>query len=168
MKIYTKTGDKGQTSLIGGSRISKDDLRVECYGTIDEATSALGVAYAAITDEDMRKNIQALQGRMFILGAQLASDEKGLQLLKTKINEEDVASIEEMIDDYTSRNDLQKAFVTPGANMASAQLHVARAIIRRAERRMIALGCDEILVVYVNRLSDVVFMMAVETAQNPQ
>ena len=83
MKIYTKTGDKGQTSLIGGSRISKDDLRVECYGTIDELSAALGVAFAAITNNnDMREQIRAIQTKLLTLGAQLAADEKGLELLK--------------------------------------------------------------------------------------
>ena len=92
--LYTKTGDKGQTSLVGGSRVSKSSLRVECYGTIDEANSMLGLAYAQTDREYIRTTVHHIQGRLFALGAELASDEQGAARLTGKISEEDVAFLE--------------------------------------------------------------------------
>ena len=132
--LYTKTGDKGQTSLVGGSRVSKSSLRVECYGTIDEANSMLGLAYAQTDREYIRTTVHRIQGRLFSLGAELASDEH------------------------------RKAWLIPGVDPASAALHVARTIVRRAERHVVALAehepVREVLARYINRLSDAVYALA--------
>ena len=130
--LYTKTGDKGQTSLVGGSRVSKSSLRVECYGTIDEANSMLGLAYAQTDREYIRTTVHRIQGRLFALGAELASDEQGAAGLTGKISEEDVAFLEGVVDKCTETTGKQTHFVIPGVDPASAALHVARTIVRRA------------------------------------
>jgi len=162
--LYTKTGDKGQTSLVGGTRVSKSSLRVECYGTIDEANSMLGLAYAQTDQEYIRTTVHAIQGRLFSLGAELASDAEGAAKLKGMISEEDVAFLERVVDTCTETTGKQTHFVIPGVDPASAALHVARTIVRRAERHMVALAeaqpVREVLARYVNRLSDAIYAMA--------
>ena len=161
--LYTKTGDKGQTSLVGGSRVSKSSLRVECYGTIDEANSMLGLAYAQTDREYIRTTVHRIQGRLFALGAELASDEQGAAGLTGKISEEDVAFLEG-VDKCTETTGKQTHFVIPGVDPASAALHVARTIVRRAERHVVALAehepVREVLARYINRLSDAVYALA--------
>ena len=120
--LYTKTGDKGQTSLVGGSRVSKSSLRVECYGTIDEANSMLGLAYAQTDREYIRTTVHRIQGRLFALGAELASDEQGAAGLTGKISEEDVAFLEGVVDKCTETTGKQTHFVIPGVDPASAAL----------------------------------------------
>ena len=162
--LYTKTGDKGQTSLVGGSRVSKSSPRVECYGTIDEANSMLGLAYAQTDQTYIRTTVHAIQGRLFSLGAELASDAEGLSKLQGTISDEDVAFLEGVVDTCTETTGKQTHFVIPGVDPASAALHVARTIVRRAERHMVALAAEEpvreVLARYVNRLSDAIYAMA--------
>lgn len=158
--LYTKTGDKGQTSLVGGSRVSKSSPRVECYGTIDEANSMLGLAYAQTDQTYIRTTVHAIQGRLFSLGAELASDAEGLSKLQGTISDEDVAFLEGVVDTCTETTGKQTHFVIPGVDPASAALHVARTIVRRAERRMVELPVREVLLRYINRLSDAVYAMA--------
>lgn len=162
--LYTKTGDKGQTSLFGGSRISKASLRVECYGTVDETNSMLGLAYAQCNREYIRTSIHSIQGRLFSLGAELASDEQGASKLEGKISEEDVSFLEHVVDTCTETTGKQTHFVIPGVDPASAALHVARTIIRRAERHVVALSeqepVREVVRRYVNRLSDAIYALA--------
>lgn len=162
--LYTKTGDKGQTSLVGGSRVSKSDLQVECYGTIDEANSMLGLAYSNTCQEYIRTAIHTIQGRLFSLGAELASDEEGARKLKGLISEEDVDFLEHVVDTCTETTGKMTHFVIPGVDSASSALHVARTIVRRAERRMVELTGSspvrEVLMRYVNRLSDAVYALA--------
>lgn len=162
--IYTKTGDKGQTGLYGGSRIDKDSLRVECYGTLDEAISMLGLAYTQTQTPKIKQYIHHIQERMFQAGAELASDEHGMDMLKDKINEADVKYLENIIDECTAVVGLQREFVVPGVNPSSAALHVARTVVRRAERNIVALKrtetIRELLQKYVNRLSDACYAMA--------
>ena len=162
--LYTKTGDKGQTSLVGGSRVSKSSPRVECYGTIDEANSMLGLAYAQTDQTYIRTTVHAIQGRLFSLGAELASDAEGLSKLQGTISEEDVAFLEGVVDTCTETTGKQTHFVIPGVDPASAALHVSRTIVRRAERHMVALAAEEpvreVLARYVNRLSDAIYAMA--------
>lgn len=162
--IYTKKGDKGETGLFGGSRISKDDLRVECYGTIDEANSNLGLAYCLIKDEELKSIIRHIQNKLFVVGAELASDEKGLKMLAQRVSEEDVEYLEKTIDKYQELVGPQKGFIIPGTTEASAVLHMARTIIRRAERKIVTLKKEEYvtdtLIKYINRLSDTLFMLA--------
>ena len=162
--LYTKTGDKGQNSLVGGSRVSKSDLQVECYGTIDEANSMLGLARSNTCHEYIRTTIYTIQGRLFSLGAELASDGEGASRLKETISEEDVAFLEHVVDTCTETTGKMTHFVIPGVDTASSALHVARTIVRRAERRMVELSGSspvrEVLMRYVNRLSDAVYAMA--------
>lgn len=163
--LYTKTGDKGQTSLVGGSRVSKSDLRVECYGTIDEANSMLGLAKSLSKQDYVKEVIHKIQGKLFSLGAELASDDSAKETLKWKLQDEDLTYLEQVVDHCTEINGMQTHFVIPGVNQASGALHVARTIVRRAERNMIRLTeagnpPRELLMRYVNRLSDATYALA--------
>ena len=162
--IYTKTGDKGTTGLYGGSRVDKDSLNVDVYGTIDEAISALGVAYAQTESPDIREYIKHIQKRMFQAGAEFASDAKGMEMLKDKIGEADIRYLEDIVDKSTEVNGLMREFVVPGVNPSSAALHLARTIVRRAERKITTLAREipvrDDLKKFINRLSDACFAMA--------
>lgn len=175
--LYTKTGDKGTTALVGGSRVSKCDLKVECYGTIDEAISALGLAYAQSGNEFVRKAIHKIQVRLFAVGAELAADENGLRKLASRkaspddgeltfvpVTDDDISYLERLVDTCTEKVGVQREFVVPGVSVASASLHVARTVARRAERLVVALGqaaeVSETLKRYVNRLSDALYALA--------
>lgn len=162
MKIYTKTGDKGNTSLYDGTRISKDDIRVESYGTIDELNSALGFARTFITDREIVDIIYKIQRELFDVAGELATLDK--EKFPEKISESHVEYLEKVIDDYLSRVDDVNHFIIPGTNAASAALHVARTICRRAERRILTLSknerVSEQLMKYVNRLSDTIYALA--------
>lgn len=162
--IYTKTGDKGTTGLYGGSRVDKDSLNVDVYGTIDEAISSLGVAYAQTDSPDIKEYINHIQKRMFQAGAEFASDARGIEMLKDKISEADIKYLEDIIDKSTEVNGLMREFVVPGVNPSSAALHVARTIVRRAERKITTLSKEtpvrDDLRKYINRLSDACFAMA--------
>lgn len=162
--IYTKTGDKGTTGLYGGSRVDKDSLNVDVYGTIDEAISALGVAYAQTESPDIREYINHIQKRMFQAGAEFASDAKGMEMLKDKIGEADIRYLEDIVDKSTEVNGLMREFVVPGVNPSSAALHLARTIVRRAERKITTFAREipvrDDLKKFINRLSDACFAMA--------
>lgn len=162
--IYTRTGDKGTTALVGGSRVEKDSLKVESYGTIDEVISTMGVAYSFLKDEELKTEITGIQKKLFVLGAELASDEKGMTYLKELIGQSDIDALEKIIDKYMDKVGPFKGFVTPGKNTSSAMLHVARTITRRAERVIITLSREdkvrEELRKYINRLSDALYAMA--------
>ena len=162
--IYTKTGDKGTTGLYGGSRVDKDCLNVDVYGTIDEAISSLGVARAVTESPDIQEYIHNIQSRMFMAGAEFASDERGMEMLKDKISEEDISYLEKIIDQSTEITGLMREFVIPGENPSSAALHVARTVVRRAERKITTLAKEipvrDELRMYINRLSDACFAMA--------
>lgn len=164
MGIYTKGGDKGQTSLLGGSRIDKDSLRVECYGIMDEALSQMGVCYSIIKDDEMKGILRHVQERIFMLNAELASDEKGLSYIKSRINEEDVSYLENIIDGYQRILGPQHEFIIPGDTYISSLLHVARTIVRRAERSIVTLSktenVSESIKKFVNRLSDTLYVLA--------
>ena len=161
MKIYTKTGDKGKTSLFDGSRVDKDDLRVECYGTLDELNSYIGLCSVYAENED--KNIlRAIQLKMFSVSAELATREEGKYI--NVVVEEDINYLENLIDEYVSKIDEVDAFIVPGSSFLSANLHIARTICRRAERRIYSLSKVEnvnpVLLKYINRLSDLLYAMA--------
>lgn len=163
--LYTKTGDKGTTGLVGGSRVPKTDLRVHCYGQIDEAQAMLGLAYSLSDNEYVRTTVHAIQDKLFTVGAELASDEKGLKYLGDRIiHDEDVLELEKIVDHCVELCGAQHCFVIPGANQASAALHVARTIVRRAERQILAakksLDVRDELLRYVNRLSDTIYALA--------
>lgn len=162
--IYTRTGDKGTTALVGGNRVEKDSLKVEAYGTIDEVISNMGAACSFIQEEELKAEITEIQKKLFVLGAELASDENGMKYLKGLINQSDIDALEKVIDKYMEKVGPFKGFVTPGKNTQSAMLHVARTVARRAERVIITLSREdkvrEEIRKYVNRLSDTLYAMA--------
>lgn len=168
--VYTRTGDKGTTGLFGGSRVAKQSLRVEAYGTVDEANSVLGEAKAALAASDYadallwRNRIHKIQQRLFVLGAELASDEKGAAQLDNKIDAVDIDGLERLVDECLEIVGPQRAFVVPGTDPISARFHTARTVIRRAERRTLTLADEEPvraeLITYLNRLSDAIYSIA--------
>ena len=168
VRIYTRKGDDGTTSLWYGARIAKDDLHAEAYGTLDEATSALGLARAICGDERLAADILRLQNELFVAGAELATDPKARERLEPGVSRLDdgmVAWLEERIDAYMAQVDLPPKFVIPGGTELSARLDLARTVLRRAERRIVALaragGLDgSSALSYVNRASDLLFAMA--------
>lgn len=164
MSLYTKTGDGGETSLYGGTRVRKDDVRVWAYGTIDEANSVLGVIYSVLEFSELKKIVRSIQKKMFVLGARIASDEKGLESLKEGISADDIAYLEEIIDDYTAKYGKSSGFIIPGETKASALFHVARTVVRRAERHVTELASISFVpandLKYLNRLSDALFVLA--------
>jgi ATP:cob(I)alamin adenosyltransferase len=162
--IYTKKGDKGETGLLGGSRIRKDDLRVSCYGTLDEANAALGVAYSITEGKGIQGILRGIQKRLFVVGAELASDEAGRDYLKEIVQQKDIEALERIIDQYEEQLGPLKEFIIPGGTTASASIHLARTIIRRGERLLVELSQEvnvrQELIQYINRLSDALFMLA--------
>ena len=168
VRIYTKTGDDGTTGLLYGGRVSKADPATEAYGTTDEAVAALGLARALAADAGLRDEILTLQRELFVVGADLATNPKGrgkLQPGESLVTAEMVERLESRIDEQVAEHPLPNAFVVPGANPVSAALDVARSVVRRAERRVVefhdsgAEVNDEVLR-YLNRLSDLLFVMA--------
>jgi cob(I)alamin adenosyltransferase len=166
MKIYTKTGDKGETGLIGGTRVLKSALRVEAYGEIDELNAVLGCIRAELTDEKIREILLVIQRDLFAIGAQLA-DPRGRvekKAEKVAVNEGRVRELEEIIDRHDAILPPLRSFILPGGTEGGALLHLARAVCRRAERRMVALSQETslppVLIVYINRLSDLLFTLA--------
>ncbi|MCL1997126.1 MAG: cob(I)yrinic acid a,c-diamide adenosyltransferase [Defluviitaleaceae bacterium] len=166
MNIYTRTGDSGQTSLFGGTRTGKDSLNVWAYGTIDEVNSTLGLVRSLLKNEQTRDTILKIQKKLFVVGAQLASDEKGTSLLKEKIEQKDIDELEAIIDNFIKDFGEIKDFVIPGESQPSAALHMARSTVRRAERHVYSLSKEgfvcPLLLKYVNRLSDAFFALASE------
>lgn len=162
MKIYTKTGDKGKTSLYDGTKIDKDSLRVESYGTVDELNSVIGFASKFIEDDDISSKLLKIQKRLFFVAGELATVEEGK--FKFKVREEDIEGLERIIDEYLPKISGFDKFIVPGTSRASAALHVSRTICRRAERRILSLKKEEevsdILIKFVNRLSDVLYTFA--------
>lgn len=173
MKIYTKTGDSGETSLFGGKRLSKDDLRIEAYGTVDELNSAIGITRAFIADrgqaggrefELIDRILKEVQGQLFVLGADLATSPEVKSTALRRISPEDYAFLERSIDETDARLQELKSFILPGGSKEAAFLHHARTVCRRAERRVISLKkrdqTSEETVIYLNRLSDLLFVLA--------
>jgi len=165
VKIYTKTGDSGETSLFDNTRVSKADARVDAYGEVDEVNACLGAARAAGVDEETSALIEAIQKDLFALGARLADPSSKIagRVTKASIGEADVQRLEQAIDRLESTLPPLRRFILPGGSPAGALLHLARTVCRRAERRVIGLGpsaVEPILVVYLNRLSDLLFVMA--------
>ncbi|HYE81039.1 MAG TPA: cob(I)yrinic acid a,c-diamide adenosyltransferase [Clostridia bacterium] len=164
--IYTKKGDSGETGLLGGSRISKDHLKVSCYGTLDEANAAIGFAYSLSKSKSIRESLREIQKKLFTVCAELACDDEGGRLLSEKIQASDIQALEQLIDRYEEKLGPLKAFIVPGGTTASAAIHVARTIIRRGERSVVTLdnevGVRPELLCYINRLSDAMFMLARE------
>ena len=164
MKIYTRTGDTGETSLFGGTRVQKSDPRVDAYGDVDELNACLGLARASGADAEIEAELLRLQRDLFALGAQLADPGEKLAARVTKavLGDDDVARLEQVIDRLEAELAPLRRFILAGGSPAGAALHVARAVCRRAERRMVALepAVDTVLLRYVNRLSDLLFVLA--------
>ena len=162
MKIYTKTGDKGQTSLLSGSRVSKAELRLEAYGTLDEVNSHLGVLVSALPSDPF-PYAQAIQSELFAMGSNLALD-GAAEFPMPKFNEALVGQLERQMDQWNEILPELKSFILPGAHEKSAHCHVARTVCRRAERRVVALNDNaevtEEIITFLNRLSDFLFVMA--------
>jgi cob(I)alamin adenosyltransferase len=167
VKIYTKQGDHGKTVLFDGTRVSKDHLRIETYGTVDELNSALGLAIVDCTDNSLRELLTKLQRQLLDLGSDLATplDSKNSAKVR-RIGAEHVTFLEQQIDAATAQLPPLKRFIIPGGSVTAARLHVARTICRRAERSLVSLMEREAAVigehplVYLNRLSDLFFTLA--------
>ena len=166
MKIYTKTGDSGSTSLIGGTKVSKSHLRIETYGTVDELNSCIGLCRDLLTDENARVVLQEIQDRLFTIGAALACDpEKQRKILIPDLHEEDITFLEKEIDQMNELLPEMKSFILPGGHPTVSHLHIARCVCRRAERHVVELeqqsaGVELIILKYLNRLSDYLFVLA--------
>ncbi len=164
MKIYTKTGDTGETSLFGGSRVSKSNLRIESYGTVDELNSWIGLLRDSMDDDRMRSFLKAIQDRLFTLGAMLAADPKKPKLKKPKLHDEDVVMLENEIDRMNESLQLLKVFILPGGHPVVSNCHITRCVCRRAERMVVALSAkdkiEQVAIQYLNRLSDFLFVLA--------
>ncbi len=164
MKIYTKTGDKGTTSLIGGTRVAKSHLRIETYGTVDELNSYIGLVRDQEVNGSRSAILKEIQDRLFTVGATLATDpEKAPKVNVPDLHEEDVLLLEAEIDAMTVQVPPLRAFVLPGGHQAVSFCHVARCVCRRAERLVIRLQeesyVNNLVVVYLNRLSDYLFAL---------
>ena len=163
--VYTKTGDKGTTSLVGGSRVSKTHIRLEAYGTIDELNSHLGWLHTYLLDESDRDFILGIQHKLFAIGSHLATDQEKTQLKPASIiTFEDIERIEQEIDKLDEQLPELCAFIIPGGSRGAAVCHVCRTICRRAERRILTLSetctiSPEVLA-FVNRLSDYLFVLS--------
>ena len=164
MKIYTKTGDSGETSLFDNSRVSKANVLVDAYGEIDELNACLGAARAAGVGSDLGQALETIQKALFAMGARLADPQAHIagRVTKVALGASDVETLEHQIDALESELTPLRSFILPGGTKAGAWLHVARAVCRRAERRVVALdgGVDPVILTYLNRLSDLLFVMA--------
>jgi cob(I)alamin adenosyltransferase len=163
MKIYTKTGDKGDTSLFGGVRVSKDEARIEAYGTVDELNSVLGVVRSGETNADINAILETIQLDLFALGADLATPRSvGKDVRRFTI--EDARPLERIIDKLEESLPQLDRFILPGGSSAASMLHFARAVCRRAERAVVRLSRGEEVgegtTIYLNRLSDLLFVLA--------
>ncbi len=165
MKIYTKTGDKGDTSLFGGQRVPKDALRIDAYGTIDELNSILGIIRADNADATIEKVLEHVQGKLFDLGADLATPRSSTSKKQIKrIDSRDAQPLEKAIDSLEPKLKPLRSFILPGGSPVAARIHFARTVCRRAERGIVRLSRHEdigdAIVVYLNRLSDLLFVLA--------
>lgn len=165
-KIYTKTGDLGKTSLIGGTKVLKSHIRIETYGTVDELNSFIGLVNDQITDAPTNILLKEIQDRLFTVGSSLACDpEKEPKMKLPDLHEEDVLLLEREMDKMNESLKPMKAFILPGGDMAVSTAHVARCVCRRAERHCVQMNdeglfIDPLVIKYLNRLSDYLFVVA--------
>ena len=165
-KIYTKVGDKGETYLPGGKRVSKDTQRVVTYGTLDELNASLGLAASAIKDKHTTNIIQKIQGALFDIGAELANPQQNVKYTNrfVKLDQSKITELERIIDQVDSRLKPISSFILPGGTEGSSRLHFSRSIARRAERQLTKLSRKESVnpntITYLNRLSDLLFVLA--------
>jgi cob(I)alamin adenosyltransferase len=165
-RIYTKTGDKGKTSLLGGTKVPKNDLRIETYGTVDELNSYIGLVNDLISDEHSKTILREIQDRLFTIGSSLACDPVKEPLMKIPdLKEHDVEFLEKEIDVMTDKLPAMKNFILPGGHVAVSTTHVARCVCRRAERLCVdmqeqEMSIEPLIIIYLNRLSDYLFVLA--------
>lgn len=165
-KIYTKTGDKGQTSLIGGTKVPKSHLRIEAYGTVDELNSHIGLCRDLLNGEPTLSLFQEIQDRLFTIGSSLACDPiKEPKLRIPDLKEDDVTLLEKEMDHMNETLPAMKSFILPGGHTIVSQLHIARCVCRRAERCCVrleleSLEVDPLILKYLNRLSDYLFVLS--------
>ena len=167
-KIYTKTGDSGSTSLLGGTKVLKSDLRIEAYGTVDELNSYIGLCRDLLNDEPDKTILREVQDRLFTIGSSLACDpEKSPKMKIPDLDEHDVVLLEKEIDRMNEVLPEMKNFILPGGHPTVSHLHIARCVCRRAERSCVRLDDKEnpMIIKYLNRLSDYLFVLARRTAQ---
>ncbi len=164
MKIYTKKGDKGSTALLGGTRVSKDHIRIEAYGTVDELNAFIGLIHDQEAAKIFRPLIKDIQHSLFSIGAALSTDPQKTKVKTARLNSEDIALLETSIDQMEADLPPLKNFVLPGGHQANSLAHISRCICRRAERRVISLHAQEevspFILQYLNRLSDWLFVLS--------
>lgn len=164
MKIYTKTGDKGETSLIGGTRVPKYHLRIEAYGTIDELNSHIGLIMCQAIEIHHQQMLKEIQDRLFTIGSSLASDPERSKMKIPDLLESDILLLETEMDKMNEKLPELKHFILPGGNTIVSFCHLARCVCRRAERMVVHLGAesfvDNKISIYLNRLSDYLFVLA--------
>ena len=166
MKIYTKTGDKGTTSLIGGTKVSKAHIRIETYGTVDELNSWIGLVNDQLDHKHSKKTLNEIQDRLFTIGSSLACDpEKELKMKIPDLHEADIELLEKEIDKMNEKMPPMKSFILPGGHVAVSSAHVARCVCRRSERLCVTLQeqnmfVEPLVIKYLNRLSDYLFVLA--------
>lgn len=163
IKLYTKTGDQGETALYGGTRVGKDSLRMEVVGTVDELNAFLGLCRSTAKQKQTIDELELLQNELFELGAEMATPSTSSHD-KQRISDKEICRLEERIDYYSEATPDLKAFVLPGGTEVNSYLHIARTVCRRAERRLVELHHSETIspltIIYLNRLSDLLFAMA--------
>ena len=163
-KVYTKTGDTGTTSLVGGKRVPKECARLESYGTIDELNAQVGLLLTFVEEQKDRECLIGIQNCLFVVGAQLATETESAHILQNKITADDVCALEKEIDQASEGLPKWRGFTLPGGCRVAALAHVCRTVCRRAERRILALNSaekvDAQLLAYVNRLSDYFYVLA--------
>lgn len=170
-KIYTKTGDQGATSLIGGTKVPKSDLRINTYGTVDELNSWIGNINDQLADEEFKAELKEIQDRLFTIGSALATDgEKEPKMKLPDLHSSDVEALEKHIDAMTAALPPMKNFILPGGHPVVSSIHIVRCVCRRAERLAVGmqqqgLFIDEKIIQYLNRLSDYLFTLARYAAQ---
>lgn len=164
MKIYTKTGDKGDTSLFGGQRVPKDALRIEAYGTVDELNSVIGIVRADNSDQEIDGILEQVQNELFELGADLATPRSVEKRQINRIEMKDVQVLEKILDGLQEHLKSLRSFILPGGSPVAARVHFARTVCRRAERAVVRLSRNEDIgeevITYLNRLSDLLFVLA--------
>ncbi|MFN4147237.1 MAG: cob(I)yrinic acid a,c-diamide adenosyltransferase [Runella sp.] len=169
MKIYTKTGDNGTTSLVGGTRVSKADLRIDTYGTVDELNAYIGLLRDQPVNEPRRAFLKYIQDRLFTIGSILASEPDNKKHFIPDITSEDIEALEKSIDEMTETLPIMRFFILPGGHQSVSFAHIARTVCRRAERLVIALNQHEPVesevIHYLNRLSDYLFILSRKMAQ---
>jgi cob(I)alamin adenosyltransferase len=172
MKIYTKTGDIGETSLFGGKRVLKSELRIETYGTVDELNSWIGLVRDVTIEDSRRELLKEIQDRLFTLGAELATADDKRAHKTPVLHEEDISRLEHAIDKMDEELSPLKNFILPGGHVNVSYCHIARTVCRRAERLTVALhqsnALDLLIIKYLNRLSDYLFTLSRKMAKELQ